>query len=645
MNDKPDVQNELEDSLLDPLLIEIHQQSPPPDLSEAILSQLSQLGEAHQKTGVSESDSVLVVPSRPSRVKKARSSSGTRWLAMVASIAAAALIAFWISQGNQAERVAENDVESPLPASGIVQPDPISRDHLPETISPRTKDQDVPKGTPMIVKDDERSPKRDKPVKLVPSTPRKVAGAPIQEVADQLAAKWTGYWKAVGVQPSEQASPDEVAVRFSRLLGSATSITPGMKAAEINRQFAHDDVSKSIAKRWLNQISDGGTRRLSAQDHNDLTNEVALALKSGPGFNDQFVGLLSGQSENASHFFNAMASSGHDSMVRRLAAISMNVDLRCTKCHDSLIKGDGKQGSYWSFSKFIKQGLKRGNGNTWQVVSSDQVRSKPSFFELPDGRQRLIEPLVDSSWMPSALGATGDDVRQWAENVGGSMEFARGLVNSVWTLVHGRPLRGQVIDTIAAPHHELLDEIEDQLASDLIESDFDANRLFSLVFVSPVSFRSVPTAIKKENALTASTSEIQSAMELVNTFAAAMPIQNQLSTVKRIDIAMKSVGSSLRNLDSPDTLANIGEFANPKARKSTNSIKPPEITSFPDRASGPPVQWLARIDSYESQVNHLGYLAGMSEVPRPVMDAATAIHEGSANKSLALSRVWWLLGQ
>ena len=64
---------------------------------------------------------------------------------------------------------------------------------------------------------------------------------------------------------------------------------------------------------------------------------------------------------------------------------------------------------------------------------------------------------------------------------------------------------------------------------------------------------------------------------------------------------------------------------------------------FPGRASDLPVQWLTLIEEEKSQVEHLGYLAGMSDVPGNVLQAADLMRARDISTELMLHRVWWLL--
>ena len=175
-------------------------------------------------------------------------------------------------------------------------------------------------------------------------------------------------------------------------------------------------------------------------------------------------------------------------MLRRLAALTMNVDLRCTRCHDSHIELDGRQEDYWSFNAFLRRGVKLGPQGQLTIDATAKSLG-PLFYEVSDGRQAIAEPAIPSAWMkiPSdqPIGGVGD----WAQKLNGSPELARGVVNSLWQLVHGQPLRGRVIDPISAPHNESLDRLEEELVQDLRGSRFDVARTLALIIASPATRR------------------------------------------------------------------------------------------------------------------------------------------------------------
>ena len=638
-----------QEQALDALLAEVHSSSGPPDLSQQILAQLAELETDRQPPRQrSSSDSGISID--VIRPKKSRGS--LRPIAIVAAVLAASVVlAISISKFNTS-----NNDPSIADGNVITQPDGPRSTAVVENdkVSPNTtsvpdphSDQSAPpnRGIPMgeVVAQSDAAHRGTSTTQVMtprvqPTTTR---SQPIELVASELESDWSAYWKAMGIQPTAEATVDETATRLSRVLDLPISGDSIAEPQRLRDELVSKKLSQQMAALWLERITDGGTKRLKQPVRDELVAEVAEGIRSQQAFDKSFVRLLNGQSKQSSALYTAFSSGGHDALVRRLAAVSMNVDLRCTKCHDALIEGSGRQESYWSFANFIKQGLERSRNGVWSVVDSNSINVKPTFYELADGRQRMVQPSVDSQWMSSTIGQTGNDVREWSSNLVGSPELAQGVVNSIWQLVHGRSLRGHVIDTIAAPHHESLERIERRLTEDLLSSGFDVSRTIALVIASPVSRRSVPDALKLGNELQASDDEIHDAMNSVDAFAASLPVKPQMNVRDRVEIAMNSVGGSLRDLKGGELLANIasGDY---RTRKSP-AVTLPKDSGYPYKASSLPVQWLASIDNYESQVDHLGYLAGMTQLPQAIHDASKAIRQADGSDELALRRVWWLL--
>jgi hypothetical protein len=234
--------------------------------------------------------------------------------------------------------------------------------------------------------------------------------------------------------------------------------------------------------------------------------------------------------------------------------------------------------------------------------------------------------------------------------------LSRGVVNSLWQLVHGQPLRGRLVDPVTAPQNETLDHLEEYLAEDLIQSRFDVARTLALIITSPATRCGVPEPLRPENALVADESEIREALKAVDAFAAALPPRAAQPMARRLEVAMRAIGakSELKPQGTPivaqlnpDSLPG-GTKPRPKATPTKATPTKPTPTQalsadFPGRADTLPVQWLERIDDEKSQVNHLGYLAGRKELPDGVLQAAELMRDAEVPNELLLHRVWWLL--
>jgi hypothetical protein len=247
--------------------------------------------------------------------------------------------------------------------------------------------------------------------------------------------------------------------------------------------------------------------------------------------------------------------------------------------------------------------------------------------------------------MKSQSGQPIRGVGQWSQQLVGSAELARGVVNSVWQLIHAQPLRGRVVDPISAPHNEALDRLEEQLVKDLLQSQFDVTRTLALVISSPATGREVPPSLLPENALLAGDEQIRSAMNAVDAFAAAQPARAALPIRDRLDQAMRAAGAKLNADGSPIVAQLAGSPDEPRAVKPDSAARTAAAAlaaDFPRPTNSLPVQWLASIEDQTSQVQHLAYLAGLSQVPDGVLETADLMRKADGN-STALHRVWWML--
>ena len=102
---------------------------------------------------------------------------------------------------------------------------------------------------------------------------------------------------------------------------------------------------------------------------------------------------------------------------------------------------------------------------------------------------------------------------------------------------------------------------------------------------------------------------------------------------------MRVAGVRLSTDGSP-IVAQIGSAAdNSPNRKSDSTAL---AADFPGPAKSHPVQWLSLIEDENSQVEHLGYLAGMSQVPDNVLQVAEKMRD-AGDASTSLHRVWWMV--
>lgn len=331
-------------------------------------------------------------------------------------------------------------------------------------------------------------------------------------------------------------------------------------------------------------------------------------------------------------------------MLRRLASVTMNVDLRCVQCHDSLIESRGTQSEYWAFSGLLTRAVQHKDQS---VIAVDPKRNSDElvFYDTQDGRKKVTEAGVPASWLSSTGDSAATDLKQWSERLIGSRELARGVVNSIWKMAYGRPLRGSVVDVMTPPHTESLGSLEQRLVDDLIASRFDLGRTLSLVVSAPTMRRTVPESLHPDKIEFASKEEIEHGRILIGSFAATAPIRSSLSVAKRIDFASRSINvdiDSIRN--ATPLLAQAVETEN-KAGKPHSIAKNANVTIelFPSHAESPPVHWLTLLSELEDQVDHIGYLVPIDRVPENIKGVIKQMKSSGTDEALILHRVWWMI--
>lgn len=627
--------NKIEEQALDAMLLEVLGKVEPPDLSSKILSRFSQGDENGQVRAI-----VAATPKRskqpPQPVSSRRSLA---WLASSAAIAASVMIAAWLRQdrgpnegsADPAGRAKIAEASDPIVPAAEVRPE----QQLDEGPSPPRR------GIPLVVESTDQEPIDLVPRPASPSPGVRQPPRAVTLVSQQFESELVEYWNAIGIEPAAEAERDEVVARLAANLGVQLPAEAISDSEQLMSELARADVAGKIASRWIQQFTERGLQRVDQQAREQLAEELAACLQGKQPFDQTMARWIDGRSSQASAFYAAVSHGDSGAMVRRLAALTMNVDLRCTRCHDAKIEGTGSQQDYWSFAALLSRGVAR-NADGQVTVDPDPSKTKPVFYELADGRQRLAEPAVASDWIGGSSEESVDTVALWANRLTGSEAMARGTVNSLWQLVHGQPLRGRVVDPITAPHNDSLDRIEDQLVQDLLSSQFNVGRTLSLIIASPATRRGVPDSLLPENALVVSEAERREAIEAVNAFAAALPRHTELSLAQRVDQAIRAIGGKL-DQDGRPFVAQLGD-AGAKPSGDATVKNQPLAVDFPVRGESLPVQWLTLIDDEQSQIDHLGYLAGKEDLPQSVQDAITAMQaDEEVSKELLLNRVWWLL--
>ncbi|MDV6034811.1 MAG: hypothetical protein F9B45_32920 [Phycisphaera sp. RhM] len=646
------------DPVVDALLTEFVPVNPlkrksPPDLVAPILAQ----SPVAPTSGAAKQSS----PSLPPIKASGGGLSMARLVSILIAVAACILAVVYLSgpddlQNDPADQsliVAENVPDQASPSelveslsssdSQVASSDPVGN---PAAISDSDA-TDLPRGISLDsheVASNTDSATEDAPGPVLPA-PSEGESQAVTLVATETAATVRDYWKTLGIQPTPDAAPAEIAARLNARLGIKLSEQALRDPQQLRDLLAESFNAEQISKRWLALTTGSGIAVMDRPENAGLVNELSKSVSGQAKLDVTLVSLIDGSNQQSGQWYQAIGRRGSEGIATHLANISINADMRCVRCHDSHIGRSGTQDDYWSFVALVRNVVHR-QDNRW-VVAAQPATPKPTFYELLDGRQRMAVPKVSKYLLQST--EQMEDFQTWTKTLVGSDVLADSLVDSLWQLVHGRPLKPSPVDAFAPPVDGNLDRLHRQLADDLKANEFDVARTLALIIASPMAHRSVPDVLQGDAMLTSSEQERKEALELVQAFAAA--VQTPTSSLsQRVEVAMRRVGGQFTPDDQGAILAQPID-GRPRSPKSLAEVDGGNASSFlqqlsvdfPGDEAALPVSWLRSIDDFDLQVQHLVYLSGRNRVTPEITAAANRLKEESRSRESALSRIWWIL--
>ena len=628
-----DDKTQTDEQAFDALLTETLGGMNPPDLSGIVLERLENDRES--------SHALFVEPLVHDQRRKA-APSGLHWKVVTAGVAIAATL-LWFVIGPGLRRNSEQSPKVALEDDGDAQGAvsiAVEQKTQPEADPPKQSREPL-RGIPLLV---DGNQERQESGQTQLADTEKSSSQPLEKIAtlsSEIEKSFFQYWKSVGVTPTPDATISQIAERLRGRLGVVVPAEILNNSDDLQSYFAKQSNATKLASAWLSQMTHGGVRRLSEDNRLELTNELAKCIEGTLSVDRTLLSWIEGQNPRSEAFHHAIGSFGSVSKVNHLAGLTMNVDLRCVRCHDAKIQGAGKQSEYWEFVALLKNGSA---GKPEKATAEKGTRStqRSTFYELADGRQKLAEPKVSQRWLSEANQSPVQSVKAWADALSGSPALARGVVNSIWELVHGLPLRGRVVDPVTAPHDDNLDSIETRLANDLINSNFNLARTLALVVASPVSRRAVPEVFQSTDQLLTDSAARKHAIDSINAFAAAAPVTKRVTIAQRVDQAKRSIGVKIDSGKS--FVAQASDSTGNQKRKDKQPATPLINDDFPTDGSSLPVQWLRLLSEQDSRVNHLAYLAGLDQLPASIGEVVEVMdNETNEQQNLVLQRVWWML--
>lgn len=659
------------DPLIDALLAEFvptekRKRGVPPDLTAQIMAQLALLPTTPSSAiddvsrGKNDSGPIPVIRSVGKHAVKKRSSDASsnaslveqrksrlpKLVSMVVAMAVCLLAMFWIdhqyggpSEGSPgASELAESSLVDTPANDQILQGADATSNQIASSGSDdgseKVKLKVIVKAIPLVLLEAVAQSQEDAsdsmlPNKSLPVTRSVVAVETIAKVTSETARQ---YWESLGIEPTPAAPADLVSKRFSTQLGITVPVETIGDTKALGQFLSAPSRSREIAKRWLASVSDRSLREVGSPERQTLVKELGRAVSGEVRFDTTLVSLIDGSDEQSKTWYETIGKGGHQRTANHLAAVAMNAEMRCVRCHDSMIGRSGTQDDYWSFVALVQSAL--------------SPAKKPVFYELPDGRQSLASPKVSAGL---ADNGTGFEVfSQWTQSLVDSPQLAASMVDSLWSLVHGRKLRPSPVDAFAPPMDNALNRLHQQLADDLRSSGFNVARTLALIMSSPMANRSVPQALQAEAVLTTTDEQRLEALEKVAAYGAAISAPSS-SRSQRLDLVMRRLGQRLDGGDQAAILAQPIQ-ATPGAKKMSGSSSTTHVISFeqqlgvdlPGDVSPLPVSWLRSIKDFDEQTRHLAYLSGHHSLPKDVQKVAELLKK-SDNPSASLGRLWWIL--
>jgi hypothetical protein len=646
---------DFEDAMLDVLLAELLAGQSPPDQSRAIIRRLNE-------------PVTVAASTRPVSSQTSTSSTTSSWSL---ALATAAVVLLGIGFGfrfrhdlgfaskpnliqpsdNSKQAIAARSADDSTNGLVIHAPEKAPREtsNTGDTLPTRSIElaggsaDDLPSRNPL---DMFRESPQTLPNQEQPKPP---VAEPLTLVSTSLTNHLQRYWNRVGVQPTEMLPADMIASRLAdKLHLKVPPSAIGDSQAMLN-SLAQPNNTEALAVQILAAISSRRAESLTRQSDQTMIKQIAVTLRSGSGFDELLASWFvpvpeqplpkatTTDNPNDSDS-NSMASFGallqplgnHEAIVTT-AAVTLGADLRCQRCHDiphGNTRGLTTQHDYWQLAANISPWLNR-NPNSptgW-------------FYDTLDGRRRLAQSNTNSNWSQALLG---------------SRPLAEGLIGAMWKMVHGRPLESSPYDLAGSASDTDLRQLHNDLANDLIASDFNLLRTISLMLTDSIVGRSTPAAMTPTGLLTASNDDWMQAVSTIESFAAAPPDALPSSRGERMRLVQQS---DLPRTGSADGAAAVlaqplgtsesdtYDGSQPRKRSPIPQAKlsPAMLAGLPLRATIVMPAWIVELPDFDSRLVHIAHLAGLGDVPNEARELAGQMQEAGVEEALILQRIWWII--
>ncbi|WP_404309982.1 hypothetical protein [Neorhodopirellula lusitana] len=430
------------------------------------------------------------------------------------------------------------------------------------------------------------------------------------------------YWDRIHVEPTELLPAAQTAKRLWHRLHLRLSPRAINNSWVLRNELQGSQNLEALATRLLQELTPGADLPANHPNTQALSQQLQETMRRGKGADELLVTWLTKTDKKGLVPLSPQLQTldPHAAIVS-LSALTSNFDRRCQRCHDLPPIGQPvvTQADYREF-----------HANISPILSAGKQKDSPSQAFLHTQATADLETM-GQLWL-------------------GSRGLASGMVDWVWRTVHGRSLVSSPYDLRGAADDDIK-ALHDELANDLIASDFNLLRTITLVMNEFIVGRRPPAAMNRDRIMMAGNVEWTQALLAVDSFAAAAPDSQPSSPSQRLNMVAKAVQARTGTRGSGQTILAqpMGSEDIPAdQRQSSQSASAPEVPAavlagMPVRASVVMPGWINQLPTFESRRDHIAHLAGKTQLTGSIVRLADQMQKAGDDEALILQRIWWII--
>ncbi|MCA9086125.1 MAG: DUF1553 domain-containing protein, partial [Planctomycetaceae bacterium] len=317
------------------------------------------------------------------------------------------------------------------------------------------------------------------------------------ETVRQVDAILESVWKKADVEPTDQASPEELLRRvYLDLAGRTPGVSevrsflndtsPDRYEALVNRLLNSHDHASHLATVWRSFLIPDGVDLTAFGGIEAFDRWLAERFESHDSYDQVVRSLLLADgrlSRSGPLLFYSAARLDPDRLAAKTARVFLGMRLECAQCHDHPFE-PWKQTDFWGYAAFFAR-ISRPQG-TLENVSTVMRVSDVDRGEvmLPETKNVVAPKFLNSK--ESLEEVEGANRREQLTNwmlAPDNPYFARATANRVWGQMFGRGIVDP-IDDFGVQNSPVSQELLDVLAGSFLQSGFNLQELFRTVALS-----------------------------------------------------------------------------------------------------------------------------------------------------------------